>query len=160
MKPFFAAALLALTAHAWAQAPAVEVQDAWVRATVAQQKSTGAFMRLTAKADSRVVAAQSPVAGVVEVHEMAMEKDVMRMRAVPALALPAGQTVELKPGGYHVMLMDLKAPVKAGEVVPLTLTLESAGGQRSTLEVKAEVRALGAAPTSAAPASHGAMHKH
>ena len=158
MKPFFAAALLALTAHAWAQAPAVEVQDAWVRATVAQQKSTGAFMRLTAKDDSRVVAAQSPVAGVVEVHEMAMEKDVMRMRAVPALALPAGQTVELKPGGYHVMLMDLKAPVKAGEVVPLTLTLESTGGQRSTLEVKAEVRALG---TSAAmPAGHGAMHKH
>lgn len=160
MKSLFAAALLTLTAHAWAQTPAVEVQDAWVRATVAQQKSTGAFMRLTAKADSRVVAAQSPVAGVVEVHEMAMEKDVMRMRAVPALALPAGQTVELKPGGYHVMLMDLKAPVKAGEVVPLTLTLESAGGQRSTLEVKAEVRALGTTPASAAPAGHGAMHKH
>lgn len=158
MKPFFAAALLALTAHAWAQAPAVEVQDAWVRATVAQQKSTGAFMRLTAKADSRVVAAQSPVAGVVEVHEMAMEKDVMRMRAVPVLALPAGQTVELKPGGYHVMLMDLKAPVKAGEVVPLTLTLESAGGQRSTLEVKAEVRALGT--PAAMPAGHGGMHKN
>lgn len=158
MKSLFAVALLTLTAHAWAQAPAVEVQDAWVRATVAQQKSTGAFMRLTAKADSRVVAARSPVAGVVEVHEMAMEKDVMRMRAVPALALPAGQTVELKPGGYHVMLMDLKAPVKAGEVVPLTLTLESASGQRSTLEVQAEVRALGT--PAAMPAAHGAMHKH
>jgi len=87
-----------------------------------------------------------------------MEKDVMRMRAVPALALPAGQTVELKPGGYHVMLMDLKAPVKAGEVVPLTLTLESAGGQRSTLDIQAEVRALGT--PAAMPAGHGAMHKH
>ena len=158
MKSLFATALLTLTAHAWAQAPAVDVQDAWVRATVAQQKSTGAFMRLTAKADSRVVAARSPVAGVVEVHEMAMEKDVMRMRAVPALALPAGQTVELKPGGYHVMLMDLKAPVKAGEVVPLTLTLESASGQRSTLDIQAEVRALGT--PAAMPAGHGAMHKH
>jgi len=160
MKSLIAATLLTLTAHTWAQAPSVEVQDAWVRATVAQQKATGAFMRLTAKADSRLVAAQSPVAAVVEIHEMAMEKDVMRMRAVPAIALPAGKAVELKPGGYHVMLMDLKAAVKAGDVVPLTLTLESAGGQRTTMEVRAEVRALGAAATTTAPADHGAMHKH
>ena len=153
MKSLFAAALLTLTAHAWAQAPVVEVQDAWVRATVAQQKSTGAFMRLTAKADSRVVAARSPVAGVVEVHEMAMEKDVMRMRAVPALALPAGQTVELKPGGYHVMLMDLKQQLKAGDTVSVSLVVERPGGQRETVEVSAPVRAM-----TAAPAGHG--HRH
>ncbi len=101
MKKIIIATLLSLTASAWAQVPAnVEVKDAWVRATVAQQKATGAFMQLTAQTDTRVVQASSPIAGVVEIHEMAMDKDVMKMRAVPALALPAGKTVELKPGGF------------------------------------------------------------
>ncbi|MDO9504563.1 MAG: copper chaperone PCu(A)C [Hydrogenophaga sp.] len=158
MKKIIIATLLSLTASAWAQAPAnVEVKDAWVRATVAQQKATGAFMQLTAQADTRVVQASSPIAGVVEIHEMAMDKDVMKMRAVPALALPAGKTVELKPGGYHVMLMDLKGPVKAGDVVPVTLVLEGKDGQRSTLEVKATARPLGSSP--AGGMTHGA-HKH
>lgn len=157
MKKIIIATLLSLTASAWAQAPAnVEVKDAWVRATVAQQKSTGAFMQLTAVADTRVVQVSSPIAGVVEIHEMAMDKDVMRMRAVPALPLPAGKTVELKPGGYHVMMMDLKGPVKAGDVVPVTLVLESKDGLRSTLEVKAVARPLGNASTGM---DHGA-HKH
>lgn len=157
MKKIIIATLLSLTASAWAQAPAnVEVRDAWVRATVAQQKTTGAFMQLTAITDTRVVQVSSPIAGVVEIHEMAMDKDVMKMRAVPALPLPAGKTVELKPGGYHVMMMDLKAPVKAGDVVPLTLLLESKDGLRSALEVKATVRPLGNA---AAVTDHGA-HKH
>lgn len=160
MKKIIIATLLSLTASAWAQVPAnVEVKDAWVRATVAQQKSTGAFMQLTAQADTRVVQASSPIAGVVEIHEMAMDKDVMKMRAVAALPLPAGKVVELKPGGYHVMLMDLKGPVKAGDVVPVTLVLEGKDGQRSTLEVKATARPLGNA--AAAPASAGhSPHKH
>ncbi len=149
MKKIIIATLLSLTASAWAQAPAnVEVKDAWVRATVAQQKATGAFMQLTAQADTRVVQASSPIAGVVEIHEMAMDKDVMKMRAVPALALPAGKTVELKPGG---------CPVKAGDVVPVTLVLEGKDGQRSTLEVKATARPLGSSP--AGGMTHGA-HKH
>lgn len=146
---FLTAVLLVISAsHAAAQ---VEVSQPWVRATVAQQKATGAFLQLTAKTDSRLVEVRSSVAGVVEVHEMAMEGDVMKMRAVPSLALPAGKTVALKPGGYHVMLMDLKAPIKAGDSVPLTLVFEAADKQRQTVEIKAEARQLGAP---AAPAAH------
>ena len=163
MKTLLISSLLALSASAWAQAPAsVDVKDAWVRATVAQQKATGAFMQLTSKADVRVVEVRSPVAGVAQIHEMALDKDVMRMREVKGLALPAGQTVELKPGGYHVMLMDLKGQVKAGDVVPVTLVLEGKDGKRSTLEVKAAVRALGGAGSAApaAPAEDHSKHKH
>ena len=159
MKRLLIATLLAVTANAWAQgAAAVTVKDPWVRATVAQQKATGAFMRLTSKADIKVVEARSPIAGVVEIHEMAMENDVMKMRAVPALDLPAGKTVELKPGGYHVMLMDLKGPVKEGDMVSLSLVLESKDGQREMLEVKAPVRALNAKTVKGD--GHGAGHKH
>jgi copper(I)-binding protein len=118
----------------------VTVTDAWVRGTVAGQMATGAFMKLQSAKDARLLEAASPVAGVVEIHEMALENNVMRMRAVPALPLPAGRTVELKPGGYHVMLMDLKQQMKEGEVVPVTLVVETAG-KRETIEVKAPVRA-------------------
>ncbi|MGE0348217.1 copper chaperone PCu(A)C [Hydrogenophaga sp.] len=165
MKQLLISTLLAVTAGAWAQAPAahVDVKDAWVRATVAQQKATGAFMQLTARTDTRVVEVSSPIAGVVQIHEMAMDKDVMRMRELSTgLPLPAGKPVELKPGGYHVMLMDLKGQVKAGDVVPVTLVLEGKDGQRSTLEVKATARALNAkAPSAAAaPAEAHGKHKH
>lgn len=137
----------------------VTVKDAWVRATVAQQKATGAFMQLQSAQDMRLVGARSPVAGVVEVHEMAMSGDVMRMRAIPSLALPAGKPVDLKPGGYHVMLMDLKAAVKDGDTVPVTLIVEGADGQRQNVEVKAMVRGLKAAPAAAPAHGHG-THKH
>lgn len=122
----------------------VTVAEPWVRATVPAQKATGAFMKLTSDADARLVSAASPVAGVVEIHEMLMEKDVMKMSPVQALDLPAGQPVELKPGGYHVMLMDLQAQVKEGDQVPLTLTVENKDGSRQTLEVTAPARALNA----------------
>lgn len=144
------AAVLAFAVQAHAQ---VDVQDAWVRATVPHQKTTGAFMTLVATQDSKLVAATSPLAGVAEVHEMAMQDNVMRMRHVPEVALPAGQPVELKPGGYHVMLMDLKQQVKDGDVVPLTLTIERKDGRREQLQVQARVRPLGASGA-AAPASH------
>ena len=143
-----------LTAHA-ANAQ-VTVKDAWVRATVPQQKATGAFMQISAAKDTKLVSASSPVTPVVEVHEMAMQDNVMRMRQIPALDLPAGKTVELKPGGYHVMLLDLKQQVKEGDTVPLTLVFEGKDGQRESVEVKAPVRALNA---SAQPAGHGS-HKH
>ncbi|MFN3611353.1 copper chaperone PCu(A)C [Tepidimonas sp.] len=152
-----AGALLALTATAWAQT--VKIDEPWVRGTVAQQKATGAFMRLTAPEAMRLVAGESPVAGVVEIHEMAMDGDVMRMRAIPGLALPAGRPVELKPGGYHVMLMDLKRPLAGGETVPLTLVFENAAGQRVRQEVQAKVMALGAPSGSMGGAGHGA-HRH
>jgi periplasmic copper chaperone A len=130
--------LASLAAHA--QSPAVKVDDPWVRATVAPQKATGAFMQLTAARPAKVVAVSSPVADMVEIHEMKMEDGVMKMRAVDALPLPAGQAVALKPGSYHVMLMGLKSPIKAGDAVPLTLTVEGADKQRSTVEIKAQAR--------------------
>ena len=121
------------------------VKDAWVRGTVAPQKATGAFMQITSAQGGKLVSAQSPVAGVTEVHEMAMDGNVMKMRAGPALELPAGKAVELKPGGYHVMLMDLKQPLQDGESVPLTLVVEGKDGKRETLELKVPVKALSAA---------------
>ena len=149
-------AVLALSASAlWAQA--VKVEGAWVRGTVATQKASGAFMRLTADKDARLVAASSPVAGVVEIHEMAMENDIMKMRQIPGLDLAAGRVLELKPGGYHVMLMDLKGPLKGGDMVPLTLVFEDAAKKRFTQEVKAPVTALGTGNAPTAPAQHGAV---
>lgn len=145
-----AAALVSASAFA-----DVTVGDPWVRATVPSQKSTGAFMLLTSDADAKLLAARSPVAGVVEIHEMVMANNVMKMSPVPGLDLPAGKAVELKPGGYHVMLMDLKAQVKEGDKVPLTLFIEGKDGKQQTLEFSASVRPLNA------PASAASMqHKH
>jgi copper(I)-binding protein len=121
------------------------VQDPWVRATVPGQTVSGAFMQLTSAAEARLVEARSPVAARTEIHEMKMEGDVMKMRALPALPLPAGQAVSLKPGGYHVMLLDLHGRIQPGDTVPLTLVVEGKDGRRQTVEVKAVARALGAA---------------
>jgi periplasmic copper chaperone A len=144
----------------WASAQ-VSVKEPWVRATVAQQKATGVFMQLQSAQEAKLVGASSPVAGVVEVHEMAMDGGVMKMRAVPSLALPAGKAVDLKPGGYHVMLMDLKAQVKTGDMVPLTLQIEGKDGKRQALEVKATARAMSASQSAAGHDAHGKQeHKH
>ena len=140
MKNYLMTALAVLALNANAQ---VTVSDAWARATVPQQKATGAFVRLQASEASRLVAVSSPVAASVEIHEMAMTGDVMQMREVTGIDLPAGQLVELKPGGFHLMLMGLKKPVTVGEALPLTLVFEGKGGKRQTVEVKAEARALG-----------------
>ncbi|WP_312511607.1 copper chaperone PCu(A)C [Massilia sp.] len=148
-----AAGLLAGASHVHAQ---VSVSDPWVRATVPQQRATGAFMQLTSPKDVKFVSASSPLTASVEVHEMAMQGDVMRMRQVPAIALGAGQTVALKPGGYHIMMMNLKAQLKEGDSVPLTLVFEYPDGKRETREIKAPVRALGhAAATGHDKARHG-----
>ena len=134
-------AMLAVVLACGAQAQTT-VKEAWVRGTVAQQKATGMFAQISSAAGGRLVAVASPVAGVAEIHEMAMDGNVMKMRALPALDLPAGKTVELKPGGYHVMLMELKQELKAGDVVPVTLVVEGADKKRETIEVKASVKAL------------------
>ena len=146
------------SAPAWAQSAAVQVEGAWARASVQGQKGTGAFMRLTAKDGARLVRAESPAAGVAEVHEMKMEGDVMKMRAVPALDLPAGKTVELKPGSYHIMLLDLKAPLAKGSAVPLTLVFQDAQGTESRLDLSLPVAA--AAPGGAPAQGHSHGHKH
>ena len=122
---------------------ATTVADAWVRGTVPQQQASGAFMRITSAEGGKLVGVSSPVAATVEVHEMKMDGGVMKMGAVPSLELPAGKAVELKPGGYHVMLMGLKQQLKAGDSVPLTLTVEGLGGKKQTLQVSAPVKALG-----------------
>jgi copper(I)-binding protein len=150
-----AAAVLTLSVWPFLALAQVSVKEPWVRATVAQQKATGAFMQLVSAAGGRLVSASSPVAGVVEIHEMAMDGNVMKMRAIAGLDLPAGKAVALKPGGHHVMLMDLKQGLQAGQSVPITLVVEGPGGKRETVQVSATVRPLAAAP---APA-HGA-HKH
>jgi len=137
-----AIALAAASGLATAQ---TAVKDPWVRGTVEAQKATGMFAQITSTSGGKLVAASSPVAGVVEIHEMAMEGNLMKMRAIPGLDLPAGKAVDLKPGGYHVMLMDLKQPLKEGENVTVTLVIEGKEGKRESVEVKAPVKALAAA---------------
>ena len=141
-------------------AQTVEVKDAWVRATVPGQKGTGAFMNITAKDGARLVGASSPVAGVVEVHEMKMDGDIMRMRAVPVLELPAGQTVQLKPGGYHVMLMELKQGLPKDSTVPLTLRLQDAKGVETRMEVSVPVSTTAPGAKAAGKASDHGAHQH
>ena len=134
-------------AHILAQAQSITVADAWIRATQPGQKATGAFMKLTSKDGSKLVAVATPVAGVAEVHEMKMENGVMTMRAVAGgLELPAGKAVELAPGGYHLMLMDLKNNLAAGSTAAVTLTLKNAKGEQSKLELKVPVLAKAPAP--------------
>ena len=122
---------------------AQNVSDAWVRPTVKGQMATGAFMTITATERSTLLSATSPVAGVVEIHEMKMDKDVMKMAALPnGLDLPAGKPVELKPGGYHIMLMELKQPLDLNAMVPMNLTFVNAKGQKTVQELKLPVRAM------------------
>jgi len=131
-------ALMFIALPAWAQ---VSVEQPWTRATPPGAKVGAGFMRLrNAGAAERVVGASSPVAGRVEMHVTLREGDVMKMREVKSFEVPAGGSFELKPGGAHLMLLDLKRPLKKGEKVPLTLKLEKGG------EVKAEltVEELGA----------------
>ncbi|HTR56570.1 MAG TPA: copper chaperone PCu(A)C [Casimicrobiaceae bacterium] len=141
----------ALFALATAATGQVTVKDPWVRATVPAQRATAAFMQLVAAQGTRLVAASSPVAGMAEIHEMSMVDGVMKMRAIKALDLPAGKAVVLDPGGYHVMLLELKSQVRVGDVVPLTLVFEDRENRRTTVDVKAPVRALAEAPAPGMP---------
>jgi len=135
-----AATLVASTLSFAALAQSVAVEGAWARATVQGQKATGAFMKLVAKDGARLVSVSSPVAGVTEVHEMKMDGNVMQMRALTGgLELPAGKAVELKPGGYHVMLMDLKTPLQKDTTIPLTLVFKDAKGVETRAELKVPV---------------------
>lgn len=124
----------------------VAVSDAWMRATVPQQKSSGAFMRVRSQTPAKLVGASTPVAARAEVHEMAMQGHTMTMHAVDAIALPAGQDVVLGPGGYHVMLFGLKQQLKEGDSVPLTLVVEMADGKRQEVKTTAKVMPLAYQP--------------
>ena len=137
MRAIVCVVLLGAAAAAQGQ---VEARAAWVRATVLGQTTAGAYMQLTIGERANLVGVESPAAAGAEVHETRMEGKVMRMRAVPRLELIPGKTVELKPGGYHIMLLELKRPLKKGEVVPIRLKLEMKDKSVRTLEVGAEVR--------------------
>jgi copper(I)-binding protein len=122
---------------------AVTATDAWVRGTVPAQKTTGAFLTLESSEDAKLVAVSTPAAKIVEIHESRQMQGMMNMHAVDAVPLPAGKRVELKPGGFHVMLVDLSKPLAEGDSVPLTLTIEDKQGKRTKVEVSARVRPLG-----------------
>ena len=121
----------------------VTVKDAWVRGTVPAQTATGAFLTITSTEDAKVVGASSPIAKTAEIHMSMMQNGVNHMHPVDGLALPAGKAVDLKPGGYHLMLMGLSKPVSAGDKVPIVLVVEDRKGKRSNVEVQAQVRPLG-----------------
>jgi periplasmic copper chaperone A len=137
------------------------VEGAWVRSAVPGQQGTGAFMRITAAHDMKLVGASTPAAGVAEVHEMKMDGDVMKMRPVGQLDLPAGRTIELKPGGYHLMLMDLKQALKPGAKMPLTLVFRDAGGAERELQLQVPVATMapahGTMDMSGVPSGHAGM---
>jgi copper(I)-binding protein len=140
MKTLIASILLlagSLAAHA--QPAPAKAEGAWARASVQGQSGTGAFMTLTATEPLTLVGASTPVAGVAAVHEMKMEGDVMRMHEVDKLAVAPGKPLQMKPGGFHVMLMDLKAPLKPGTRIPLTLTFRTAKGEARKLELSVPV---------------------
>lgn len=139
------------------------IEGAWIRTAVPGQSGTGGFMTITAQQSMKLIGLTSPVAGVAEVHEMKMEGNVMRMREVAGgLDLPAGKAVELKPGGYHVMLMQLKSALPVDTKVPLTLTFMNAKGDKSSidLQVPVAVRAPVSAPGSMSSDMKHGHHKH
>ena len=143
---FLAAALLSLAAgvagaHDY-KAGAIAIGHPYARATAAGQPIGGGFLKLANDgADDKLLSASAAVSNSVELHEMKMEGDVMRMRQVDGIALPAGKSVELLPGGFHIMFVGLKAPLKAGDKFPMKLRFEKAG----EVEVMVNVEAAGAA---------------
>lgn len=152
MRTVITSCALAAAFAAHAQHAPVAAEGAWARASVQGQSGTGAFVTLTAREPLSLVGASTPVAGTAEVHEMRMEGDVMRMRAISSLELPAGKPVQLKPGGHHLMLMDLKMPLKPGTQVPVTLLLRDAKGETRRIELSVPVRT--AAPSGAVHSPH------
>lgn len=141
------AALLTLAGAAQAQ---VDAQQAWIRATVPQQKTAGVFMQLTSASAARLVGVSTPLAGSAEIHTMEMKGNLMQMHAVDGVDLPAGKSVNFVSGGYHIMLLDLKRQLKAGDSVPLTLLLQDKDKKRSALTLNVPVKPL----TYLAPPAH------
>jgi copper(I)-binding protein len=148
-----AASAIAHPAHG-----APEVQAPWARPTVQGQGAGGGFLRIVGGASSdRLLSASAPVSARDELHTMSMDGNVMRMREVPAIDIPAGQTVELRPGGLHLMFMGLAAPLQAGMRFPVTLRFEKAGEVTVQMEVAAQPPGGKGA---AGHGGHGAGHRH
>ena len=115
----------------------ISVQNAWVRPTVGEQDATGAYLTITSQEPMSLVGVATPAAEIAEVHEMKMDGDIMRMRMAERIEMRAGEPLELKPGGYHVMLMALTAPVEVGQEIELSLQFEKADGSKIEMPVKA-----------------------
>jgi len=123
----------------------LEIGNPWTRATPPTAPAGGGFLSITNKGTTpdRLIAARSPASSKVEIHEMKMDGNVMRMRELEkGIEIPPGATVELKPGGFHIMFMELKAPFAKDTKVPLTLVFEKAG----SIDVELSVQAIGAQP--------------
>lgn len=134
MSTKFAAAIAALFLCLSAQAQ-VKIDNAWARPTVPGQQGGGGYMTLQSPTADKLLSGSTPVAERFELHTMSMQGDVMTMREVKAIDLPAGQKVELKPGGLHVMFIGIKQPLKLGSKVPVTLKFEKAGEVKVEFEV-------------------------
>jgi periplasmic copper chaperone A len=118
----------------------VTVNDAWVKVTESGQTTAEAYMLIKSDSAAKLVGVSSTAAKITQIHEMKMQGNEMQMRAIDSLDLPAGRTIEFKPGGYHIMLSGLSQPLVQGATVPLTLTIEDINKQRQSIEVKIEVR--------------------
>lgn len=151
---FVATALLSASAYA----ADIQVEGAWSRATAPGQDAAMADLHITSKQAASLVGVSTPAAGSVELHSMTHENGVMKMREVKSIELPAGKRVDLGESGYHLMLVGLKAPLKAGETVPLTLSIKLADKHMVKVETRAEVKAL--AETKAEPQADEHMHHH
>lgn len=116
------------------------ISDVWVKATVPGSTVSAAYMQIKSATPLKLVKAASPAAGIVEIHDMKMKDGVMEMKAMDALDVPAGTTVELKPGSVHVMMMKVKKPISKGDKVPLTLTFEGAGSKPVVVTLDAIAR--------------------
>lgn len=136
------AALIAAVGLALPASAAVTVKDAWVRGTVPGQSTTGGYLTLRSSDDAKLVAVATPAAKRAEIHSSEMKGGVMRMRPVASVPLPAGRDVAIQ-GDLHLMLIEVTHVLGAGDVVPITLTVEDAHGKRSQVEVRAPVRPLG-----------------
>lgn len=136
------ATFMAGMAFASAALAQVTVTAPWIRGTVPQAKSTGAFMQLTSKQDARLVEVRADGVATAQIHKMEMAGDMMKMQAVTGLDLAAGKTVDLASGGYHIMLMNLTRQLKEGDSVGVTLVFESKDKKRETVNVSVPVKAL------------------
>ena len=145
MKKQFCAFAISI-AFAASAAAQVIVREPWIRATVPAAQATGAFMELVSTQDTRLVDVNTPAAGIVEIHQMSMKGDRMMMSAVDSIELKAGKPVALASGGYHIMMMDLKRQMKAGETVPMTLVFEKKDKTHETVEVQVPVKPLTYSP--------------
>lgn len=135
-------ALFAVCAKVIAEEP-VTVTDAWVRATAPGQTVTGAFLEISSPVRARIVGVESEIAESAEIHSSTMDNGVMKMREVGKLDVPANQALRFAPGGYHIMLIDLKKSLARGDKVPLAIRLERADKTQIEVSFEATVRAIG-----------------